>query len=812
MLINDRWCVLLCFLISCILLNDSLYADSETIHISGRIIDKETGKGLSGANVELLHKKIGTTTNENAEFFLNCELTSADTLQVSFMGYKTITRQLSSNDISQVLVIKMEPVILDMQEVSIYGDRLDRESASFALDPSARRIKSGDIKKVPAIGSPDVFRSIQHAPGVSFTNEASSQFHVRGGNLDQNLVLLDGAVVYYPFHVFGLSSMFNVDYIEELYFSLGGYSAQYGDRLSSVLAMQSKKPQKNFPHRINLNIIGLDVTTGGQFAHFGWVYSGKTSFLKLPNNVTYFEFPYEYYDHTLKLEYMPSKNHSLEVMLLTTKDKFNIEDKWKRQLASSIDQDKSPYLLIDRDVLEWDNRVLSTRWKGRFSDRINLEIQYYQSDYSNFASQKKGLDFQDHIDDKFRESMGLVIADINQENDSTGSVVSNHFSDETFKVLFEWSPSNHLNSRVGFQRSNYRTNYGWDGLYQFQEEEFVLYYDYASAGQFVYLEEFSNQSAFSEFEFNVASNLKARSGIRLSKWNKSSKLFLEPRVNLRYERKNFSMNLAYGKYTQGLTTILEEGLIGFLELYFPAVENDRIETAQHFISNIKYQLFNIIDLSLSGYYKKFDNLLIATGPGPTLGQTTGKAYGVEIETNAKIGGTHFRGAYTWAHSNRTHKEITYDSNFDIRHRVQLYAEKELGNGFNVSLYWEFHTGQPYDPKVYRALLSDYEIRLPLENGLHEWYDSYEMDVVRGRVRYPPYHRLDLNIMRTMKANKFTFAPYLSIRNLYNRKNPLFYKNIEFQMEHDGDDFVNPHIERDAFTIGILPTVGVRIGF
>ncbi|MBD3373577.1 TonB-dependent receptor plug domain-containing protein [candidate division KSB1 bacterium] len=812
MMINYRWCVLLCFLISCILLNDSLYADNETIHISGRIIDKETGKGLSGANVELLHKKIGTTTNENAEFFLKCELTLADTLQVSFMGYKTITRQLSSNDISQVLVIKMEPVILDMQEVSIYGDRLDRESASFALDPSARRIKSGDIKKVPAIGSPDVFRSIQHVPGVSFTNEASSQFHVRGGNLDQNLVLLDGAVVYYPFHVFGLSSMFNVDYIKDLYFSLGGYSAQYGDRLSSVLAMQSRKPQNNFPHRINLNIIGLDVTTGGQFAHFGWVYSGKTSFLKLPNNVTYFEFPYEYYDHTLKLEYMPSKNHSLEVMLLTTKDKFNIEDKWKRQLASSIDQDKSPYLLIDRDVLEWDNRVLSTRWKGRFSDRINLEMQFYQSDYSNFASQKKGLDFQDHIDDKFRESMELVITDVNQENDSTGSVVSNHFSDETFKVFMNYSPSNHLNSRVGFQRSNYRTNYGWDGLYQFQEEEFVLYYDYASAGRFVYLEEFSNQSAFSELEFNVASNLKARSGIRLSKWNNSSKLFLEPRVNLRYERKNFSMNLAYGKYTQGLTTILEEGLIGFLELYFPAVENDRIETAEHSISSIKYQLFNTLDLSLSGYYKKFDNLLKATGPGPTLGQTTGKAYGMEIEMNARIGGTHFRGAYTWAHSNRTHKEITYDSNFDIRHRVQLYAEKELGNGFNVSLYWEFHTGQPYDPKVYRALLSDYEIRLPLENGLHEWYDSYEIDVVRGGVRYPPYHRLDFNIMRTIKTKKFTLAPYLSIRNLYNRQNPLFYKNIEFQMEHDGDDFVNPHIERDAFTIGILPTVGVRIGF
>ncbi len=812
MLIKDRWCVLLCFLISCILLNDSLYADSETIHISGRIIDKETGEGLSGANVELLHKKIGTTTNEKAEFFLKCELTSVDTLQVSFMGYKTQKKQVSSNDISQVWVIEMEPAILGMQEVSIYGDRLDRESASFALDPSARRIKSRDIKKVPAIGSPDVFRSIQHVPGVSFTNEASLQFHVRGGNPDQNLVLLDGAIVYYPFHVFGLSSMFNVDYIEDVYFSLGGYSAQYGDRLSSVLAMQSKKPQKNFPHRINLNIIGVDITSGGQFAQFGWVYSGKTSFLKLPNTITYFDFPYDYYDHTLKLEYAPIKNHSLEAMLLKTKDKFNIEDKWKRQLVSSSDQDKSPYIFIDRDELQWDNWLLSTRWEGRFSEGIQVEMQYYQSKYSNFASQKKFLDFQEHIDDKFRESMQSVIADVNQENDSTGSVVSNHFSDETFKMLMNWSPSTHLSSRIGFQRSNYKTNYGWDGLYQFQEEEFTLYYDFASAGKFLYNNSFNNQSAFAELEYTFSSDLKARSGIRLSKWNNSSNLFLEPRVNFRYERKNFSMNLAYGKYTQGLSTILEEGLIGFLELYFPAVENNRIETAQHFISNIKYQLFNTIDLSLSGYYKKFDNLIKSVGPGPILGRTMGNAYGVEIETSGRIGGMNCKGAYTWAHSDRTYQTIAYDSNFDIRHRVQLYAERDLDKGFSVSLNWEFHTGQPYDPKVYRALITDYEIRLPLKNGLHEWYDSYEMDVDRGRVRYPPYHRLDLNIMRTIKTKKFTLAPYLSIRNLYNRQNPLFYKNIEFKMEHDGDDFVNPHIERDAFTIGILPTVGVRIGF
>jgi len=272
------------------------------------------------------------------------------------------------------------------------------------------------------------------------------------------------------------------------------------------------------------------------------------------------------------------------------------------------------------------------------------------------------------------------------------------------------------------------------------------------------------------------------------------------------------INMAYGYYSQGISTALEEGLIGFLELYFPVNSSKRIETAHHYIGSLSWNPSPKTKMTITGYYKKFSGLLKSTGSSPLFAQTPGQAKGIEFELETSLFGFSGWCTYTWAHSNRTYNSITYDTNFDQRHRFQIFAKRSLKYDFLISGFWEFYTGQPYDPANYFALIPEIIFPRSSRSWKQIWYQGISTDVPRGRVRYPLYHRLDLKIMKIIQGKRFTFAPYISIRNVYNRANPLFYKRIEFDADFENDKIVNGRIKRDAYIISILPTVGFRFGF
>ena len=122
----------------------------------------KTNQPLEDANVELVKSKIGTSTNKKGEFYFDVMPLQVDTLCVSFMGYKTFKLPIAAKKALSNITIRLDPIVLVMPELSVLGDRLTKESRPFLLDPSARRIRSQDIKKMPSVGSPDVFRSEEH--------------------------------------------------------------------------------------------------------------------------------------------------------------------------------------------------------------------------------------------------------------------------------------------------------------------------------------------------------------------------------------------------------------------------------------------------------------------------------------------------------------------------------------------------------------------------------------------------------------------------------------------------------------------------
>ncbi len=783
--------------------------------LQGIVKDKSTGEVLPFANLVFLQSNTGTATDNRGEFHFYGLIFTSDTLEISYMGYQSVKIPINSQiDFSRKLIIELAEQSIDLPEVSITAAKY--VEPTFSMDPSIRRIQSDQIQIMPSVGLPDLFRTIQQTPGVTSNSEASNQLCVRGGNPDQNLVTIDGAVIYYPYHIFGITSFFNNDMVDNLIFSPGGFSAQYGDKLSSVLAIQTKTPVNNFPHRINLNIIGSDVTTGGKLGkYFGWLYSGRSSYIKIPNSFEFYDLPYDYYDQTLKLEFTPGEKHNVQFLTLHSKDDMNIDDEFEGQLQSSIDTTTLKYKFKDQDQLNWNNKLYSIKWQYFINNRTTLTAHHFNSQYINAAFNEQSAEFPDHMDVKFQENKQWIDNQIVKHNAEQGAEIKNRFTDATTKINLNHELNERVNLRGGMQHSKYKSDYFWEGEYTFLEEQFQLFFDHAPADSFNYEQTYSSRAGFLESDIRYTDKLSSRQGLRLTKWGNASKLYLEPRINLQYRfTDKLQFDLAYGRYSQGVTTALEEGIIGFLELYFPMDQTSSVETADHYIGTLGYTLSKNTKLRITGYYKSFDGLLKATDGTPRFAQTPGKAKGIEFEAGGKLFNMTGWCSYVWSHSDRTYNGLSYDTNFDQRHKIQAFTQMDMKHNTSLSAYWEFHTGQPYDPVNYLAMIPELHLPYPQkkwDNGT-VWYQQTEMDVPRGRVRYPYYHRLDITVIKLIKRSKFTFAPYFSIRNVYNRANPIFYKKVEFDADFEDGKIINARIEREPYKISILPTVGFRWGF
>ncbi|RMF65075.1 MAG: hypothetical protein D6743_08415, partial [Calditrichaeota bacterium] len=202
--------------------------------IKGRVVNRQTGTGLPDANISVLASPYGTASDQGGYFQLTLPVGEHD-IQVSVIGYEKLTRKRVGVKAGKItyLTLRLQPTVLEMPEVAVQSTR-DLLPQHMQVEPSIKTLRRERLIAIPTVGEPDLFRAIQTLPGVSAPNDYSNQLYIRGGNADQNLILLDGVVVYNPYHMFGLAGAFNPDVVEQVNLSLGGFSARYGDRLSSV--------------------------------------------------------------------------------------------------------------------------------------------------------------------------------------------------------------------------------------------------------------------------------------------------------------------------------------------------------------------------------------------------------------------------------------------------------------------------------------------------------------------------------------------------------------------------------------------------
>jgi outer membrane receptor protein involved in Fe transport len=777
------------------------------ITIKGRVIDKSTGKPLPQANVQFLISKRGTTTDEQGHFIQSLPQVSSDTLYVQFIGYEPARMTISSDLPDSTFVIALTPGILKMEEIKVFASRTDSIPDLYRMDPAAIQMDWAELRAMPVTIQADLFRALRAIPGVSAANEAKPQFSVRGGDPDQNLVLLDGMTIYYPYHLFGLASAFAMDMIDKVYFSGGGFSAAYGDRLSAVLDIQSKTPDDRFVNRIDINLLGIDLTFGKQFdQRYSLLASGRLSFFELAKFVRV-DVPYHYYDSYLKFS---DTQLNYDVMFFQNQDAFSLDKTDSQYLISATSQDRTKFELTTRDNLSWTNRSIGVHWQYE-KEPLAFDFELFHSQYANSALKEKSADFPEPLDSSFLTGKNRVVSDIYIYNEENASKITNRFSDWTFKVDATKQSFKAL-VRFGGQLARYSLNYGWDGPYEPNYDKIMLFFDYADIDQFAYRKNLFSFSGYIERE-SVWNPFLMRYGLRMTKWSAFKAPAIDPRIAIKWKNlKTTDITLGVGRTSQGLSSALEQGFITFLDLFLSP--DAKPETANYAFLSASIVLPEDYKISSMLYVKSMHDLLTSTTPAPQFISSSGKAWGMELSYEGKLFGFHLLSHYTWSHSWRTNETGRYDTNFDHRHQFQLTGKRKLGKKIGFSFHFIAYTGQPYNPLEYHAIRPDYLVYdpfSPYENIFD--HGSYSVHVPRGRIRYPPYHRLDISFFQEIQKKGFHFSPYLSVRNIYNRKNVLFYQDVIWSPKVvQGESGFIPRIERDAFSIGILPTLGIRMAF
>ena len=253
-------------------LNFSFSQNNSSVY--GFVTDSSNGEALIGANVFIKDLALGMATDINGYYVLQEIPMGSYEISVSYVGYKILIQKIDISDGQSVkldLVLREE--VVSFSEVEVTAEKIKRKNN---IQPSTVNLSPRMLRSAPALAEPDLFRTIQALPGVLTTSEFSTGLVRRGGNTDQNLILLDGVTVYNPSHLGGIFSNFIFDGVKEAELIKGAYNAEYGGRLSAVLNIISREGnQKKFEGKANLSLLSAQATLEGPFYKGAWVFSGR---------------------------------------------------------------------------------------------------------------------------------------------------------------------------------------------------------------------------------------------------------------------------------------------------------------------------------------------------------------------------------------------------------------------------------------------------------------------------------------------------------------------------------------------------------
>ena len=757
--------------------------------ISGYVQESETGENLIGVSIYDKNTFKGTVTNQYGFYSLTLEEGNYEIIY-SFIGLQSITKKVNlNNDIRINISLKNDAIITE--EVIVTGEKLDKNVSSSKM--SQVKIEVNNIKQLPVIlGEVDVLKSAQLLPGITSNGEGSSGLYVRGGGPDQNLILLDEAVVYNASHLFGFFSVFNADAIKDINIIKGGMPAEYGGRLSSVLDISMKDGNnKKYQADGGIGLLSSRLTLQGpiQKEKSSFILSGRRTYIDVLSQ------PFLNREDPETGEPNAFAGSGYYFYDLTTKINYRISDKDRLYLSGYFGRDVFSFANSDNGFaieIPWGNATGSLRWNHLFNDKLFMNTSVIFSDY-RFEFNLAQSDFE------FKIFSGI--------------------NDWNTKVDFLYQPNQRHTIKFG---TNYTYHIftpgnatGRSGDVEFAPDE--IFRQYSNEGALYFSDDFELSD---EIKINAGirySSFQHRGDINILKYIQNDLTFnsdnyrnIEPRFSLRYKlNTTSSLKTSYTENYQYIHLASTSSVSLPTDLWVPSSTVIKPKfSRQYAIGYFKNLKDNMYETSLEAYYKEMTNLIeYREGflPEDNTNQSSdnsftfgeGDSYGIELLLKKNQGKTTGWIGYTLSKTTRYFDEvnngISFPAKYDRRHDLSITATHKLSKSWVLSGVFVYATGNA--------------ITLPTERYVIGG-DVYTQFTSRNGYRMDPYHRMDIGATYTpsKKKKKFKSTWNFSIYNVYSRKNPYFIYFALEGLEEDGENqnIQNGNVEPKAYQVSIFP--------
>lgn len=718
----------------------------QTARINGFVTDGRTGEVLIGANVFLLETGEGMATDRNGYYVLDGISPGGYTLVVSYLGYDDYREGFSLSE-SEIVSrdIALQPVVLEAEEVVVEGEKIKRK---MTIQPGRVNLGPRQIKSYPALAEPDIFRTLQSLPGVLTPSEFSTGLIIRGGNTDQNLILLDGITVYNPSHLGGVFSNFIVDAVKEADLIKGGYNAEYGGRLSAVLNVLSREGNRNrFDAKTSISLLSAQTTVEGPFPNGAWLLAGRR---------TYFDkvFANPKIKKALGDPNIPNYYfYDLQGHVFT-----DISDRDRLSLSFYGGLDDLDYSDFGLDS-DWGNETVSLAYRRLFSDLL----------IGNFLLAK---------------SRFFTVFDLG------GITTDNSIDDITASADLTYFQSKNLTFKFGGQvkQLGFMFDSAWNDSTVFELKETPY-----------------EAALYAKGKWSASQRLIIEPGVRLNGYtNTTQTLFPDLRLGVKYLLTDDRyINFALGNYHQFIVTMQDDFNPTVLDTWMAVDESVEPAAAQQVVLGYEEYIRNAYRIQVEGYAKWIQNTLTYVEARASVDETVsdvkvsdnfysgdGYAYGLELFLQKRTGRLNGWLAYTYSVSRKKLLGEEYFNNWDRRHAFNLIGSYNFGKGWEFNWKWTYQSGQAFTP-----ILGWYsqDLGITIDSAVPS---IRTIPGTRNGGRYPPFHRLDMGLVKKLKIANFESELYLQVINGYNRKNVFRYfydiGSSRNGIDDDGDWDVTKH--------------------
>ncbi len=742
-------------------------AQTSTGIVTGKVVDKITQQPLPGVNILLVGTTLGAATDLEGNFSISNIPIGTYQIRASFVGFNTVTK----TDIT-VNTARPSNVNFEITESTIELDGVVVTSDFFEADPTeVNSIKSfsyEEIRRAPG-GFEDVVRALSVLPGVAQASAGRNDLVVRGGAPSENLFLVDGLVVPNINH-FGTQgatggplSFINLDFVESTSFSTGGFSALYGDKLSSVLTIDLREARKDRiggKALLSATQFGLNLE-GPVSKNSNFIFSARRSYLDFIFNAAGFGFVPQYYDFLGKFNYDIDTKNKLSFLFVAALDKVkfnNDDDENIRDNAQILGSNQNQY-------------VTGLTYRRLFNNgfyRVSLSRNFVDYD----SSQRDTL---------------LNPIFLNQSTEGENEIKAD--------VVYKTSAASEINVGLSAKLINFNSNI------LFPQNFVTTFGETLPITSLDVDENFTKFAAFAQYSASLFNRFRLNLGLRADYFDAiEDPLTISPRFSAGYMIDDLtSLSFSTGIYHQSPSYIWLAAL--------ESNKNLKPVKVNQFVLGIERKLQDDLRLKLEGFYKDYSDyptstfrpylVLANTGAGfggaaenfssfglePLVSEGKGNARGIELSLQKKLSDIPYYGLFslTYSESEFTGLDgIERPGTYDQRWILNLTGGYVFNEKWEVSLKFRFATGSPYTPFNNDGTQS-------LSNYLSE--------------RFVETHALDLRVDRRWDFNGWSLITYLDIQNIYNRQNQT---DIRWDFNENAPD--------TGSELGLLPSIGVNIEF